>query len=70
VLNDAFVVKVLRVIGGKFGPFVAFPSEKGKNVTICFPILQTLHEEMSRTILTEYWRVLFLSQKGKEEQAG
>lgn len=54
VLNDAFVVTGLRLVQGKFGMFVAFPREKGKNLTICFPIRKDLQEEMSRFILEEY----------------
>jgi DNA-binding cell septation regulator SpoVG len=54
VLNDAFVVTGLRLVQGKFGMFVAFPREKGKDITICFPIRKDLQEEMSRVILDEY----------------
>lgn len=54
VLNDAFVVTGLRLVQGRTGIFVAFPREKGKNVTICFPIRKDLQEEMSRVILDRY----------------
>lgn len=66
VLNDAFVVNGLRVVNGKFGPFVAFPKQKGKkDFTICFPIRKDLHEEISNTILNEYRRILSASQNEK-----
>jgi DNA-binding cell septation regulator SpoVG len=50
--------------------FVAFPREKGKDLTICFPIRKDLQEEMSRVVLNEYRLVLTRSEYGKEVEAG
>lgn len=54
VLNNAFVITGLRVVRGKVGMFIAFPREKGKDISICFPIRKDLQEEMSRVILNEF----------------
>ena len=70
VLNDAFVITGLRVIYGKFGPFVAFPRDQGRKSTICFPIRKDLHEEMSNTVLNEYRLTLSTSQHGIENVVG
>ena len=70
VLNNAIVINGLRVINGKFGQFVAYPREKGKDLTICFPIRKDLHEVLSRTILNEYRRTLSVPRNDKEEGVG
>ena len=70
VLNDAFVIKGLRVIAGKFGLFVGFPREKGTHQNICFPIRKDLLEEMSTIILDEYRKYQTTSQHEGEGKVG
>jgi DNA-binding cell septation regulator SpoVG len=58
VLNDQFVINSIKIINGKFGPFVSFPREynkkEGKGYNLCFPITKALQEYMSEKILSEY----------------
>lgn len=53
-LNDEFVVTGLKVIAGKFNPFVAFPQNKGKDdkyYDICFPVTSELRSEITKAVL-------------------
>jgi len=59
-LDDAFVVRGLKIIQGKDRhPFVAMPSRKkkdGEYQDIAHPISQEMRQEMERVILQEYER--------------
>ncbi len=70
ILNNALVINGIRVINGKFGPFIAFPCQKAKGSTICFPIRKDLHEEMSSTILNEYRSIMSVSEPKTKEGGG
>ena len=58
VLNGQLCINSIRVVRGKFGPFVAFPSEynkkEGKGFQFCHPITKALHEYLSERILRQW----------------
>jgi stage V sporulation protein G len=58
VLNEQFVINSIKVVKGKFGPFVSFPREynkkEGKGYNLCFPLTKALQEHMSEKILGQY----------------
>ncbi|MDH4036687.1 MAG: septation regulator SpoVG [Candidatus Krumholzibacteria bacterium] len=58
-LDDAFVIRGLKIIEGKTGTFVAMPSRRrkdGEYQDIAHPINNDAREEMERIILDEYQR--------------
>ena len=58
-LDDAFVIRGLKIIEGKAGTFVAMPSRKrkdGEYQDIAHPINNDARDEMERVILAEYER--------------
>jgi len=58
VLNDQFVINGLRIIEGKYGPFIAFPREyskaSGKNCDIAFPVTVELRDYIADRVLTQF----------------
>jgi len=57
LLNDAFVIKGLRVVEGKNGIFVSMPREPGKDgkwYATFAPIKKEVREELDRIILGAY----------------
>jgi len=59
VLNGQFCINSIRVLRGKFGPFVAFPGtynkQEGKSYPHCHPITKALQEYLSERIL-RHWQ--------------
>ena len=59
-IEDAFVVRDIRVIEGQNGLFVAMPSRKtpeGEFKDIAHPITQEAREQIQRAVLGEYERM-------------
>ena len=57
ILNNAFVVKDLKVIEGNNGRFVAMPSRRGKNGVfhdIAHPLNQDIRDRIERVVLDAY----------------
>lgn len=57
ILNDAFVVKDLKVIEGNTGRFVAMPSRRGRDGAfhdIAHPLNQETRDMIERTVLAAY----------------
>ena len=58
VLNDVFVINGLRIIEGKYGPFIAFPKEyskaSGKNIEIAFPVTVELWDYIADQVLAQF----------------
>lgn len=57
ILNDAFVVKDLKVIEGNNGRFVAMPSRRGKDGVfhdIAHPLNQETRDVVERAVLDAY----------------
>lgn len=57
VINDAFVVKDLKIIEGTSGRFVAMPSRKGKDGhfhDIAHPLHQDMRDTIERHVLQAY----------------
>ncbi len=56
VLNGSFCVNSLRIVEGKFGPFISFPREyaKDKGYNVCYPITKSLQDYLTEVILTKW----------------
>ena len=57
ILNDAFVVKDLKVIEGNTGRFVAMPSRRGRDGAfhdIAHPLSQETRDMIERMVLAAY----------------
>ena len=70
-LNDEFVVTGLKVLDGKNGEFVAFPSEKWKDEEyhdIAFPITKEAREMICDAILDAYHEKLEGDEEEDEEE--
>ncbi len=60
-IDDAFVVRGIKVIEGQAGTFVAMPSRKRKDgqfQDIAHPVTAEAREILERFVLTEYRRML------------
>ena len=70
-LDDSFVIRGLRLMEGKNGLFVNFPSYKGRSgyVDIVFPITAELRQQMTDTAVTAYRLALEHHQEQAERFA-
>ncbi len=61
VLNGQLCINSIRVVRGKFGPFIAFPSEynkkEGKGFQFCHPITKPFQQYLSERILRQWQAV-------------
>ena len=61
VLNGQLCINSIRVVEGKFGPFISFPREfnqkEGKGYNLCYPITKALQDYLSERILPQ-WRAV------------
>lgn len=59
-LDDCFVIRGLRLMEGKNGLFVNFPSYKGRSgyVDICFPTTAELRQQMTDGAMAAYRQAL------------
>ena len=59
-LDDSFVIRGLRLMEGKNGLFVNFPSYKGRSgyVDICFPTTAELRQQMTDGAVAAYRQAL------------
>lgn len=59
-LGGVFAVRGLRLMEGKNGPFLNFPSYKGRDgyTDICFPVSAQLRQQMTDAAVTAYHQVL------------
>ena len=56
-IDDAFVIRDIRVVEGQNGLFVAMPSRKmpdGEFRDIVYPLTQQVREEIQKAILGQY----------------
>ncbi len=72
-LDGCFAVRGLRLMEGKNGLFVNFPSYKGRSgyVDICFPTTAELRQQMTETAVAAYHQALEHHQavmQGQQEQ--
>jgi len=54
--DESFVVKGLRLMQGKYGPFVSYPSKKGEDGDYydnVFPITKEFRKEIEEAVLKE-----------------
>lgn len=60
ILDDCFAIRGLRLMEGKNGLFVNFPSYKGRSgyVDICFPTTAELRQRMTDAAVSAYWQAL------------
>ena len=60
VLNGQLCINSIRVVEGKFGPFISYPREfnqkEGKGYNLCYPITKALQDYLSERILRQ-WRL-------------
>ncbi len=67
-LDDAFVVRGLKIIEGASGPFIAMPSRKRRDGTfqdIAHPINMETREWMEGQIIAAYKQELKLAESGQ-----
>jgi len=61
VLNGQLCINSIRIVQGKFGPFISFPREynakKGEGYNLCYPITKSLQDYLSERILRQ-WRTV------------
>lgn len=58
ILNGQLCINSIRVVQGKFGPFISFPREfnrkEGKGYNLCYPITKPLQNYLSENILRQW----------------
>jgi DNA-binding cell septation regulator SpoVG len=58
VLNGQLCINSIRVVRGKFGPFVAFPGafnkKEGKEYQYCHPITKAMQQYLSERVLRQF----------------
>ena len=59
ILNDAFAIGGIRIILGKFGPFISYPRElsnrkEGRAYQLAHPIRKEIGDMISRTVLAAF----------------
>ena len=66
VLNGQLCINSIRVVEGKFGPFISFPRElsNGTGYNLCYPITKALQDMMTEKILAA-WRLAIQPSKKK-----
>ena len=67
-LDDAFVIRGLKIIEGATGPFIAMPSRKRRDGTfqdIAHPINMETREWMEAQIITAYKQEVHLVETGQ-----
>jgi len=61
-LNNALVIRGLRIVDGKNGRFLAYPTVRKQDIKkmydICFPIERTLKIYIEKEVFNEYEEVL------------
>ena len=60
-IDDAFLIKGIKVVDGIHGRFVAMPSRKtrtGEFKDVCFPVKKEVHEELEKAVLDAYSKKL------------
>ena len=59
-IGGAFAVRGIRLMNGKDGPFLSFPSYKGQSgyVDICFPVTSELRQRMTGMAADAYRQAL------------
>lgn len=70
-LDDAFVIRGLKIIEGASGPFIAMPSRKRRDGTfqdIAHPINMETREWMEGQIITAYKQELQMVESGQVDR--
>ncbi len=66
-------IRGLRIVSGKFGLFVTWPSDYSekhkKNFPIAFPITKALQQYAQRTILEKFYRINPPNEQQFDERA-
>jgi len=61
ILNGQLCINGIRIVRGKFGPFISFPREfnrkEGKGYNLCYPITKPLQSHLSERILNQWQTV-------------
>ena len=60
-IDDAILIKGIKVVDGIHGRFVAMPSRKtraGEFKDVCFPIKKEIRDELEKTVLDAYSKKL------------
>jgi DNA-binding cell septation regulator SpoVG len=61
ILNGQLCINGIRIVRGKFGPFISFPREfnrkEGKGYNLCYPITKPLQSHLSERILSQWQTV-------------
>ena len=70
-LDDSFAIRGLRLMEGKNGLFVNFPSYKGRSgyVDICFPTTAELRQQMTDMAVAAYQQALEHHQGQGQKQS-
>jgi stage V sporulation protein G len=69
VFDNCFLIRQIKVIKGKAGPFVGMPSRKlsdGTRVNIAYPASSEMQSTIEKTVLAEYERVI--GQRAKQKR--
>ena len=71
-LDNSFAIRGLRLLEGKNGLVLNFPSYKGRSgyVDICFPITTELRQQMTSTAVAAYYQALEHHQEQAERLRG
>ena len=73
VLDDAFVVRNVRLVDGSKGLFVSMPSHKnaaGEFKDICHPINNTVRTQIQDEVLTAYEQALLKQKNAPDNEGG
>jgi stage V sporulation protein G len=58
ILNSQLQLTGLRVVEGKYGLFVGYPSDKScEPQTIYFPVVRQLRDDIEEAVLQKYWDI-------------
>ena len=71
VFDEVFVVKSIKIIEGKNGPFIAMPSaktKKGEHRDICHPLNTETRNEIEKLIIEKYHESLKEAPKTETEE--
>ena len=73
ILNGQLCINSIRVIQGKFGPFISFPREfnqkENKGYNLCYPITKALQDYLSERILRQWLSVSMEPPQPKARRA-
>ena len=70
VIDGVFIVKSIKIVEGKNGPFISMPStktRKGEHRDICHPLNTETRNDIEKQIIDKYHEVLQSIPKSEKE---